>query len=160
MAPGKEAAWADTSLQDETIFVQFPLVIKEVRAGERAYDISADGLVIERFLEHFCEASVTLRKCASSNEEQKRGRERSLPTACCWLALTFLAQWVVSEMREGTLEKQPLLIAPWTLRSWDLVLGPTAPHSSDPPHSSPGLWLGQDPLDSEGMPAALCPCDN
>lgn len=39
-------------------------------AAERAYDILADGLVIECFFKVFCEASVTLRKCALSNEEQ------------------------------------------------------------------------------------------
>lgn len=52
-------------------------------AAERAYDTSADGLVIECFFKVFCEASVTLRKCALSNEEQKCDFEHSLLMALC-----------------------------------------------------------------------------
>lgn len=50
-------------------------------AAERAYDASADGLVIECFFKVFCEASVTLRECALSNEEQKCGFEHALSVA-------------------------------------------------------------------------------
>lgn len=83
---------------------------------QRAYNISADDLVIECFLKVFCKISVTLRKCTSSNEEQKSGFEHSLSMACCWVTLSFLAQYLVWKVKKVILEKWPLLVSPWTLK--------------------------------------------
>lgn len=46
---GKEPVWTDISLQNETIFIQLSLVVKGNEGCRRAYNISADGLVIQCF---------------------------------------------------------------------------------------------------------------